>query len=209
MEPIDLPPNSKVSKGPTNQPRVQQVTTGEVKQKRRSLRKQLGEAFVAGDLKTSAKYAMMDIFLPGARDMIFEVFQGGLEKFFFGDGRRRGSTVPQHGAEGFQQYHRAYSGGPLMSGGPARAMSRAARARHNFDEIMLASRGDAEEVINQMFEVLSRYGEVKVADLYDLVGIPTAHTDHKWGWTSLRGAGTQRMRDGSYLLDLPDPVPLG
>lgn len=208
MEPIDLPPNSHVSKGPNNQPRVQQVTTGEVKQKKKSLRRNISEAFVAGDLKTSARYAMTDIFVPKARDMLFDVIQGGFEKLFFGDSRRRGSVPPTHGAEGYQQYHRAFMGGPLTSGGPSRAMSRAARVeRHNFDEIVLENRGDAETVIEQMFEVLDRFGEVKVADLYDLLGLTPAHTDYKWGWTSLRGAGAKRVQDG-VLLDLPSPIPL-
>jgi len=49
---------------------------------------------------------------------------------------------------------------------------------------------------------------VTVADLYELTGIASSHTDNKWGWTELRGARAVRTRDGHFLLDLPDPQPL-
>ena len=80
-------------------------------------------------------------------------------------------------------------------------------AKHDFDEIVLDQRAEAEEVIDRLYDVVSRYESATVADLYDLVGLPSTHTDHKWGWTDLRGAGVSRIRDG-YLLDLPDPEPL-
>lgn len=86
-------------------------------------------------------------------------------------------------------------------------MSRQARSRHDFDEVVLTSRTEAEEVIDRLFEVVSRYGTATVADLYELVGITGTHTDNKWGWTDLRGAGVSRVR-GGYLLDLPEPQPL-
>jgi len=40
-----------------------------------------------------------------------------------------------------------------------------------------------------------------------LVGLAATHTDNKWGWTDLSGAGVSRIR-GGYLLDLPEPEPL-
>ena len=92
--------------------------------------------------------------------------------------------------------------------GPQRVMSRQARARHDFDEIILESRTEAEEVIDKLYEVISRYESATVADLYQLVGLSSSHTDYKWGWTDIRGAGVSRSRDG-YVLDLPEPIPLG
>ncbi len=85
-------------------------------------------------------------------------------------------------------------------------MSRQARAGHNFDEIILDQRAEAEEVIDKLFELVSRYDTATVADLYELVGLSATHTDHKWGWSDLHGSGVSRVR-GGYLLDLPEPVP--
>jgi len=90
----------------------------------------------------------------------------------------------------------------------SRSLSRRARATHNFDEIILDKRVEAEEVINQLFEIVSKYEQASVADLYNLVGISGQFTDENYGWTDLRGAGVTRLTRGGYLLDLPRPEPL-
>jgi len=212
MEQPDFPPNSEVSKRQPEEKHIERITTSEPVRKRKSLGKQFKETFIAGDMKTAVRYVVMDILLPAAKDMIFEAGQGGLDKLIYGESRRhRGSTHPQSGPTGYVSYNR-YSGpmgGSIGSRMPSsqRAISRQARARHDFDEIVLDSRTEAEQVIDQLFEVVNRYGSVTVSDLYDLVGLSSSHTDNKWGWTDLGGAGVSRIRDG-YLLDLPDPSPL-
>lgn len=57
-----------------------------------------------------------------------------------------------------------------------------------------------------MQDLIDTYGMVSVADLYDLVGINGSYTDNKYGWTHLRSADVQRVRDG-YLLKLPKALP--
>lgn len=208
MEP-EFPPNSEASKR-REEKDIQQVTKGVAHRKKRSLRKRFSESFVAGDAKSAVGYAVMDILLPAARDMVIDVIEGGVEKLFRGDTyRRRGSVPPQSGPTGYVQYNR-YSGpmGGSRYSAPERVISRQARARHDFDEIVLDSRTEAEQVIDRLFDLVSRYESASVADLYELVGLSSSHTDHKWGWTDIRGAGVTRSRDG-YLLDLPEPSPIG
>jgi uncharacterized protein YerC len=86
-------------------------------------------------------------------------------------------------------------------------MSRQARATHNFDEVILPTRREAEEVLDFLHDLLTRYETVSVSDLYELVGETGNFTDEKWGWTDLAGASVSRVRDG-YLLNLPRPVPI-
>lgn len=204
METPEFPPNSEVSKREVEDKNITRITSTEPVRRRKSLRKQFSETFVAGDFRTAMQYAALEVLLPAARDMVVEAIHGGVEKLIFGDYRRgRGSTPPQAGPMGYIQYNR-YS---RSMNSPQRVLSRQARARHNFDEIILESRAEAEEVIDRLFDLVSRYESATVADLYELVGLQAAHTDHKWGWTDLRGAGVSRTRSG-YLLDLPDPQPL-
>lgn len=203
MEQPEFPPNSEAARK-----NIERVTAGTVTRKKKSLRKQFSETFVAGDMRTAMRYVMFDVLLPAAKDMVVEAGSAGIEKLIFGESRRRRSvSSPQAGATGYVSYNR-YSG-PMGSGLSAaqRVMTRQARARHDFDEIVLDSRVEAEEVIDRMFDLVSRYESATVADLYELVGLASTHTDHKWGWTDLRGSGVSRIRDG-YLLDLPDPEPL-
>ena len=58
-----------------------------------------------------------------------------------------------------------------------------------------------------MDELIDTYGNVSVADLYDLVGKSSEYTDNKYGWTNLRNAEPVRVRDG-YMLKLPKPGPI-
>jgi hypothetical protein len=210
MDNPEFPPNSEVSKKADKQ--IERVTSGSVTRKKKSLRKQFSETFVAGDARGTVRYVMLDVMLPAAKDLVVEAAAAGVERLIFGESRRRryGSTTPTSGPAGYIQYNRMASAvGDQMSRltSAQRVLSRQARARHDFDEIVLASRTEAEEVIDRLFDLVSRYETATVADLYELVGLVSSHTDHKWGWTDVRGAGVSRVRDG-YLLDLPEPRPL-
>ena len=208
MDNPEFPPNSETSKrGVPDGKDLSPVVTGSAVRRKRSLRRQFKETFVAGDARTAIQYAIFDVLLPAAKDTVVEVVQQGFEKLIFGDSRRRGSTRPQAGPTGYVNYSRYSSAASRYSSGPERAMSRQARSRHNFDEIVLDQRAQAEEVIDRLFDLVSRYESASVADLYELVGLAATHTDNKWGWTDLSGAGVSRIR-GGYLLDLPEPEPL-
>jgi hypothetical protein len=203
----DFPPNSEASKhrGIPSEKNISPVVTGGAVRRKKSLRKQFSETFVAGDARTAIRYVLFDVLLPAAKDMVVEAGSQGIEKLIFGDSRRRGSVPPQSGPYGNVAYNR-YSAASRMPSAQ-RAISREARARHNFDEIVLEQRNEAEEVIDRLFDLVSRYESATIADLYELVGLASAHTDNKWGWTDLSGAGVSRSRHG-YLLDLPEPRPL-
>jgi hypothetical protein len=206
MEIPDYPPNSEASKRKAvEDKKIERVTSDDPIRRKKSIGKQFKETFIGGDAKNAVRYAMFDILLPAARDMVVETVSQGFERLILGDSRRRGSTPPQAGPTGYVSYNR-YAMGSRQSSSQ-RVMSRQARARFDFDELVLQSRSEAEEVIDKLYEVVSRYGSATVADLYELVGISGSFTDNKWGWTELRGAGVTRVR-GGYLLDLPDPQPL-
>lgn len=150
----------------------------------------------------AVRYVIFDVLLPSAKDMIVEAVSQGAEKLILGESRRRSTTPPLSGPTGYVSYNRMNMGG--RNNGPSRAISRQARARHNFDEIVMNDRVEAEEVIDRLFDLVNRYETATVADLYELVGLASSHTDNKWGWVDLHGAGVSRIR-GGYLLDLPEP----
>lgn len=206
MEIPEFPSNSQASKtAPAEEKDIKRVTSDEPIRRRKPLRKRFSETFVAGDAKSAFNYVMFDVLIPAAKDMVAEAGAQGIEKLIFGDHRKRGSSPPNAGPTGYVSYNR-YSMG--KQNGPQRALSRQARARHDFDEIILPSRPEAEKVIDSLFEVVSRYGVASIADLYELVGLSSTHVDNKWGWEDLRGAGITRVR-GGFLLDLPEPESLG
>jgi hypothetical protein len=204
-----FPPNRKTSKPPEREP-VQRVTSSDAVRRRRPLSKQFKETFFGGDAHTAWRYMISNVMIPAIQDTIIEMVQSGIERVVRGDRTRRTGSPSGLGHVNYRGYGAARRPSsppwreddrpPMPSG-----LSRAARARHGFDEIIIPSRQEAEEVLDRLFEIISKYESVTVADLYEMTGLTSSHTDHTWGWTDLRGASVGRVRGGGYLLSLPDP----
>ncbi len=200
----EFPPN--VKRPPeTEEKDIHRVTSSDPKRRKKSLGKQFRETFISGSGRTAAQYVAFGVVLPALKDLVYEAGSGYLEKVMFGDTRaKRGGSAPTHfGYTNYQQVKTVKA--PTMVVTP---MSRRARARHDFDEIVLASRAEAEDVLERLYDALDKYDSVSVADLYVLVGEKIEHTDHIWGWTDLRGSSVSRLRNQGWLLDLPGPEPL-
>jgi hypothetical protein len=208
----DFPPNSqKARRSPDEPKKLERVTSAEPVRRKRGLGRQFREAFIGGNAKTAAEYMVTDVVVPAVRDTLAEALQSGIEKLIYGDTRpRRGSAPSSYSNIPHVNYQRISGGGPPTSRtSSSPTLSRRSRSRQDFDELIIPSRQEANEVLDRMFDILSRYGSVPVADLYELTGLTSSHTDYKWGWTDLRGAKATKLRSGGYLLDLPDPEPLG
>ena len=76
--------------------------------------------------------------------------------------------------------------------------------RTNFDDIMLETRKEAEDVLSRLFARLVTYDVVFVSDLYELVSIEPVLNDSKYGWTDLTGAHVGVVNE-KYVLKLPEP----
>ena len=199
----EYPSNSKKSK---QTKKVEKIVANEVIQREKSLTTKFKETFVSGDGRSVTQYVVFEVLIPAAKDTLTDVISLGLEKMLYGESRpssRRGSSLGGRTtyAPGYISYNK-YS----TPKEDRRNISRRARSSHDFREIILQTRIEGEQVIDQMFDLISRYEQATVSDLYDLLGIETSYTDHKWGWqgSDLRGARVSKTRNG-YLLDLPKP----
>jgi hypothetical protein len=77
------------------------------------------------------------------------------------------------------------------------------RPQFDYNDILIATRGEAEKVLSNMEGLISEYGMVSVADFYDMVGIPNTFRDNKLGWTDLKSASIKRSRNG-YQIEFPE-----
>lgn len=195
--------------------KVEKIVEGNVIRRKKPLGRRFAETFIGGNAKTVLAYIVFEVLVPAAKDTIADVVTQGIERTLYGDARsttRRGGGGYRPGRSEYVAYNR-YATPGSSQGSRTREredprMSQRGRAAHDFDEIILDSIGEANEVIEQLIELISRFERATVADLYDLVGIDSTHTDYKWGWTDLRGARATRVGRG-YLLDLPQPEPMG
>jgi hypothetical protein len=204
VTPEEYPPNRKMPvREVTPEKVVQRVTVSEPIVRKKGFGQKFARSFVSGDGKTVLGYVMADVVLPAVKDMISDAVSQGVERMLFGEsvsGSRR-SYRSRGGGSGYVNYS-GMSRSSREQPDPIR--SRKARATHDFDDVLIATRAEAEEVLDAMFTLLSQYEIVTVANFYELVGVNGSFTDNKWGWPSLTGSKVVRSRNG-YLIDLPRP----
>lgn len=179
--------------------KVEQITTNPVKQRKKPLATRFKETFFAGDAKGVAQSVFLDILVPAARDLISDTLRASIDRAIYGSEDMRRSSRPSE-SRGHVSYNRMYNDRRREE--PRREVRRV-RDLDDIDEVILSSRVEADNVLDNMYELMSRYQQVTVADLYEMVGISGNFTDHKRGWTDLRGCGVRRLRNEEYLLILP------
>lgn len=210
-----FPPNSKLARetqDSSTDKKIEKVICGDVVRKKKSLGKKITEIFLEDDTRSVGDYIVHDVLIPAAKGMISDMVGGGIEMLLFGG--RRGSRTTRDRGRSYVNYNTASYRGTTResslhreSRDSGRNISSVGRARFDFDEIVLDTRGEAEEVLSHLADLVIDYNEASVADLYDLVGITSSYTDNKWGWKDLRGASVNRIR-GGYMLNLPRPQPI-
>lgn len=210
----EFPSNSQhkakqVEKKQEEERKVEKVVQSEVVRRKKPLGKRMADTFIGGDAKSVWAFVAVDVLVPAAKDMLADAVSQGIERMIYGEAQSTSRRTGRKPNEPYINYSR-FSKSPSRRGTgdrPRNEMSHRARASHNFDEIILATRVEADEVLDRLYDLISKYETATVADLYDLVGISGSYTDDKWGWFDLRGGGVTRVRNG-YLLDLPKPEPL-
>lgn len=211
----EFPGNSKMPRPHSPVPeqeekKVESVVTGNVEKRKKSLLKRFVNVFIGGDSKTVMHYVVMDVLIPQAKDMITEAASQGFERLIYGDSRpnRRGGPTgrPPGGGVPYNRY--AVRGNNPIGRTASEDHRRAAQPRsQNVDDILLATRVEAETVLDRLYDLLKAYENASVADLYSLIGWSSSYVDQKWGWTDLHGSAVRRAHDG-YILELPRAIPL-
>lgn len=209
----EFPSNSKSSQPPkpaSSEKVVEQVVSGEAALRKKPLGRRLRDVFIGGDTKSVIGYVFSDVLIPQAKDMLTEAVSSGFERLIFGESRpnRRYGGRPQTGP-GPTNYTRysARGNNPIGRQGHEDRRPTVSVRTQDIDDILLATRVEAETVVDRMYDLLRDYDSVSVADLHSLIGLSSSYTDQKWGWTDLQGTDVRRVRDG-YILVLPKTVPL-
>lgn len=175
--------------------KIEKVVSGQVKVRKKSEWQKLGDIFIAEDAQSVKSMILMDVIVPAIKKVITDVVTNGISMILYG------STAKSRETNGSRVSYSSYYNGGYST------RKEEKRDRYAYDNIVLESRAEAEEVLTRMFECLDKYGNVSVNDLYDLVGIDGDYTDARYGWRDLKNADVVRVRDG-YQLKLPRVMPL-
>lgn len=75
-------------------------------------------------------------------------------------------------------------------------------------KVVFRTREDAMNVLTTLLDCLDMYGSVSVKDYYGYSGMQSTYVDQRWGWTYIAPNTVISMRDGGYVIELSNPIPI-
>lgn len=209
-------PERHVEKVPEKKELPARVTRSRVVLRKKPLWKKFLEAFRPEDNVGFVEYTILDVFVPSIKDAIADAGVGAIENALGTNshGRRRRSGG---GSGGYTSYNRMNGGSRGGRGrrerdrdDDDRGSRRRSRETSTYDqrEAITDTRVEAEEILDNMYELISKYEVVTKRDLLSMLGEPHSFVDEDWGWYDLKGARIHKVRGSGYLIDLPRPEAL-
>lgn len=184
----------------TAEKKIEKVVSGSVKARKKSEIQKFADVFIQEDAQKVKSYILMDVLVPAIKKAISDIVTNGVDMILYGEVGR----TKKNGAASKVSYRSYYD----KRDDRWDYSSNKTRTGYEYDDIVLDNRGEAEEVLARMDELVATYGLVSVADFYDLVGITGNYTDNKYGWTDIRSASVVRAHGGGYMIKLPRALPL-
>lgn len=195
-------PNSHKSREEQTEPiaetrRAEKIVSGGVKTKKKNEISKFADVFLPEDIDSVKSHIVSGIIVPMFKKAILNI----VETFLDVDSSDYKSSKRSASRVSYRDYYddRDRDRRP-------RSETRAS-SRFDYDDIVIAKRGEAEAVLDHLDALIERYEYARVLDLYDAVDLTPPYTSNKYGWTDLRGAKVVPVRDG-FVLKLPRALPL-
>lgn len=209
--------NSESAKEKEPEHRVKKIINGEVKEKKPGFIKSFVNAIVPSDIEGTKKTITDEVIIPSIIDTIERTLIDSIQYWFsggeqYGYYRRPGSSLPgrlyDYSTKSVSKLRSMKYGvvSPPSSFSPPESSE---AKTLSYDNIVVPTKKDAEEVIQQLRDLISGpYKVARVLDLYDFVGV-TGMTpeDNNNGWIDLSMA-TYTKVPGGWLLILPKAMPI-
>lgn len=177
----------------TERVQQQKVVSGAVRTQKKTGLQKIADSFIAEDAGRVGEYVTTDILIPSLKKLALDLIKNTADILFNGYSGSSRSNIPASKVS-YGSYFRPEERNGLRP--------HTTRTTYSYDNIVLEERGDAEMVLMQLDEIISKYGCARVLDLYELVGMTGSYTDQNYGWYDLRTASVLRVQ-GGYLLKLP------
>ena len=187
----NYPSNSHKAREKVAEKKVEKVVSGKTSTKKKSGIRKLSDTFLSEDVSNVKSYIFSEVLLPAAKKLVSDIVTNGTNMLLYGEIKnKKGNSSKVSYSRYYDDRSRDYRS-PVV------------RNNFDYDEIIFETRGDAEAVLDAMYDILNQYKVVSVAELYDLASITTHnYTCNNYGWIDLRGSSVVRVRDG-YILKLP------
>lgn len=176
--------------------KLERVVSGTVKAKKKGAIGKFKDNFTEKDFSEVTASLLKDVFIPKVKETISGLITNGIDMLLYGESSPKSSD--RRDRVSYQSYYKRPS---------ERYIESRSRDVYSYEDYIIPTRGEAENVLRMMREQLDQYGVVSVSDLYELIGVVGTFVDCKYGWTDLRNSYVERVRDG-YIVKLPKALPL-
>lgn len=198
----------KEATSPTERKPVRVIVDGNLVTSKKPLGRKIAETFGGESLKTAGEHVLTDLIIPRAKELLVDSIIEAAQRSILGIGRNNSSSDRSRGTKyNYNQQYVSPNKGYGSSAPSQREPQSDSRGPNDFRDFLFQTRGQAEEIVDNLIAVLDQYGTVSVHELKAMIGKTGEFTDQKWGWKNLSQAGVVRDRDG-YRLDLPKLVSL-
>ena len=163
---------------------------------------------IADSITAAKERSLKEVLLPGIRSVLFDTANDILAGILFPDEDSRPASgyrsrnVRSGTRTSYDKYYREKERKDNRSKNWSLTNSTCEP-----DDIILDTRAQANNVLNELDYIIHKYGQASIATYYDIVGVTGDWTDNRYGWTSLRGAGVKSVREG-FMIVLPPTVVL-
>lgn len=215
---------------PGNKKKLDKVVTKEVSVEKKSLTSRFIKGVAGPEGFTGIwEYTVEEVVVPSIKNIVMDTFTGTLGMIqesivstisykLFGDkgppvgNNFRHNTGPQVGYKPRTNYQtRPDSHGRVER--PAvndpRIISRDRERPLSFSDYIIEDREDAANTLFLMTEYADKYGQVSVAEYYELIGVGMDPTDYGYGWLHEEiMRATMRPTAGGFIIQFPPALPL-
>lgn len=188
VKPVKTVEAEEVTEVTTEKKTLEKVVAVQPQKVKRNLVSRLFNGVMGPDgVSGIGEYVNDEIIKPAIKNIIVEAVTSGINMIMYGE---RGGRGTYRGGSG-TGHSRNYQGGGYQrtnytsrytQHNPAPEPREVSR-RYGVEEYLINSREDAAHVIVQLTENAEVYGNVSVADYYDLIGVASVYTDNQYGWT--------------------------
>lgn len=185
-----------------NPEKRKKVVKGEVKEIKESEFKKFAKSFFSEDARSVGTHLFSDVVIPGIQNLIINMVQNGIVWIF--KGSKGNVSKPGISNVSYSQYYinqQNKSSTTYVN----RPNDRESVLTINMQEI--PTREEAEEVLAELRNSVTMYGQVKVSEYYDLLGKRATYTDERYGWKNLDNVVIRPTVDG-FIIALPPAIPL-
>lgn len=149
------------------------------------------------DAKSVARYIFRDILVPALKKTFVAMVNTGTNMMVYGDGR--GYDDRDRNYRGSRSSYQDYYDKDRDYDYRGQSNQRIVTPTYAYDEVIFASRGEAEEARRRMRDHIARKGAVSVAYMYALAGWSYDYTAEYYGWRNLDFAEIVPLSSGYYL----------